>query len=318
MKHIIKVNNIQDAKDNRIRPLIAMDNSGVLFSRGPVPKGFVDFGLPSGTLWSTKNIGATNGDTAESWYGNYYAWGEIETKTNYDWPTYKYAKGNERALTKYCNNSNYGNNGFTDELIQLVPEDDADTITNSAWRMPTYEDFNELLAGTINSWETNYKGVSGLNGRVFTKARIIRPAFKNIPLYSPIAEGETGGTTNEINDELWAVFSLYTLEELNTIFGVDDTCIMIFKNKEMTVNADYNTDYGFIEKEVDPSVSMFIPAAGFRYGSDIHNVGSRCSLWSSSLYLDNPSSAYDLYFDSGNIGMGYYNRYFGFSVRPVC
>ena len=50
MKHIIKVNGIQDAKDNRIRPLIAMDNSGVLFSRGPVPKGFVDFGLPSGTL----------------------------------------------------------------------------------------------------------------------------------------------------------------------------------------------------------------------------------------------------------------------------
>lgn len=68
--------------------------------------GFVDFGLPSGTLWSTKNIGATNGDTAESWYGNYYAWGETETKSDYSWYTYKYANGAAYALTKYCNNSN--------------------------------------------------------------------------------------------------------------------------------------------------------------------------------------------------------------------
>ena len=28
MKHIIKVNNIQDAIDNHIRPIIALDNNG--------------------------------------------------------------------------------------------------------------------------------------------------------------------------------------------------------------------------------------------------------------------------------------------------
>ena len=145
-----------------------MDNSGVLFSRGPVPKGFVDLGLPSGTLWSTKNIGATNGDTAESWYGNYYAWGETETKNDYSSRTYKYANGGYNKFTKYCSKSNFGNNGFTDELIQLVPEDDVATQTNSAWRMPTKEDFEELIAGTTNSWVTDYKGISDLNGRVFT------------------------------------------------------------------------------------------------------------------------------------------------------
>ena len=170
MKHIIKVNNIQDAKDNPTRPIIALDSNGVLFAEGksPVPEGFVDLGLPSGTLWSTKNIGATNGDTADSWYGNYYAWGEIETKTNYDWPTYKYANGASNKLTKYCSKSNYGNNGFRDKLTQLVPEDDVATQTNSVWRMPTMEDFEELIAGTTNSWVTDYKGISGLNGKVFT------------------------------------------------------------------------------------------------------------------------------------------------------
>ena len=147
-----------------------MDSNGILFAEGksPVPEGFVDLGLPSGTFWSTKNIGATNGNTAESWYGNYYAWGEIETKTKYSLSTYKYANGDYNKFTKYCSKSNFGNNGFTDELIQLVPEDDVATQTNSAWRMPTKEDFEELIAGTTNSWVTDYKGISDLNGRVFT------------------------------------------------------------------------------------------------------------------------------------------------------
>ena len=312
MKHIVKVNNIQEAKDSDIRPIIALDNSGVLFFEGAkvVPEGFVDLGLPSGTLWSTKNIGATNGDTAESWYGNYYAWGEIETKTNYDWSNYKHANGADNKLTKYCNNSNYGNNGFTDDLTQLVPEDDVATVTKSAWRMPTKEDFDELLAGTSSSWVTDYKGISGLNGRLFIKTKITRPAFKNIPLYSPLFEGV-------ITDEIWAEISLYTLEELNAIFGVD-VREQIFKDEQMSELATFNTDYGFVEKEVDPSVSMFIPAAGYCNGSDIYDVGSDCSLWSSSLDLDYPNNAYDLYFDSDVVNMNNDCRYYGLSVRPIC
>ena len=141
-----------------------------------VPEGFVDLGLPSGTLWSTKNIGATNGDTAESWYGNYYAWGELETKTNYSWSTYKY--GSRTTLTKYCNDSEYGKEGYTDKLTQLVPADNVATITNSAWRMPTEAELNELKA-LPNKWIKNYDpsktehttddgGIQGLNGRLFT------------------------------------------------------------------------------------------------------------------------------------------------------
>ena len=146
-----------------------MDSNGILFAEGkaPVPEGFVDLGLPSGILWSTKNIGATNGDTAESWYGNYYAWGEIETNSIYIPTNYKYCSASNK-LTKYCTNSDFGDNGFTDGLTQLVPEDDVATQTNSAWRMPTKEDFEELIAGTTSSWVTNHNGISGLNGCVFT------------------------------------------------------------------------------------------------------------------------------------------------------
>ena len=178
--------------------------------------------------------------------------------------------------------------------------------------MPTNEDFEELLAGTTNSWVTDYNGISGLNGRVFIKATITRQAFKNIPLYSPIYEGE-------ITDEMLSGVSMYTLEEINAIIG-SDIREQIFKDEQMTIKADYNTDYGFVEKDVDPSVSMFIPVAGFRNGSDIFNVGSRCILWSSSLDLGGggPCDAYYLDFNSYGIYVNNYERIYGSSVRPVC
>ena len=169
MKHIVKVNNIQEAKDSAIRPIIAMDTNKHLFferkAAGPQIE-FVDLGLS--VKWGNANLGATNGNTAESWYGNYYAWGETKSKTNYVWDNYKYANGNYDKLTKYCSDSLFGDKGVTDGLTQLVPEDDVATVTNPAWRMPTKEDFEELKAGTTKKWVTNYKGVSGLNGRLFT------------------------------------------------------------------------------------------------------------------------------------------------------
>ena len=47
---------------------------------------YVDLGLPSGTLWATCNVGA---DSPEE-YGDYFAWGETETKSDFSWSTYKW------------------------------------------------------------------------------------------------------------------------------------------------------------------------------------------------------------------------------------
>ena len=168
MKHIVKVNNIQEAKDSTIRPIIALDNNGILFFEKKMNEPqieFVDLGLS--VKFGKSLLGATNGDTAESWYGNYYAWSEIETKLDYAWSTYKYVNSSQNKLTKYCSKPIFGNNGFTDNLTQLVPEDDVATQTNPAWRMPTKAELEELKA-LPNEWITNYKGISGLNGRLFT------------------------------------------------------------------------------------------------------------------------------------------------------
>ena len=126
---------------------------------------YVDLGLPSGTLWATCNVGAN----APEKYGDFFAWGETEPKTIYDWSTYKYCNGGSDQgsdqLTKYCPESIYGNNGFTDNLTILEPGDDAATVNwGSGWRMPTHEEWVELCQNTTNTWTT----LNGVNGRLFT------------------------------------------------------------------------------------------------------------------------------------------------------
>ena len=122
---------------------------------------YVDLGLPSGTLWATCNVGAT---TPEG-YGDYFAWGETQAKDTYNWSTYQYCMGSSSTLTKYCNNSSYGYNGFTDNLTTLSPEDDAATANwGDGWCMPTADQWRELRDNTSVMWTTQ----NGVNGRLFT------------------------------------------------------------------------------------------------------------------------------------------------------
>jgi len=124
---------------------------------------YVDLGLPSGLLWATKNLGA---DSLED-YGDYFAWGETtpQSDNSYSWDSYKWCKGSSTTLTKYCNDSRYGYNGFTDTKTVLDAEDDAATVNlGGKWRMPTIAEFEELIYNTTSEWITQ----NGVNGRKFT------------------------------------------------------------------------------------------------------------------------------------------------------
>ena len=122
---------------------------------------YVDLSLPSGTLWATCNVGA---DSPED-YGEYFAWGETQPKEYYDWDTYQYANGTswvDPQLTKYCNDANYGNNGFTDNLTTLQLSDDAARANwGGDWRMPTKAEWEELKNNTTVTWTTQ-NGVYGI------------------------------------------------------------------------------------------------------------------------------------------------------------
>ncbi|MBR6032262.1 MAG: hypothetical protein IKP36_09935 [Bacteroidaceae bacterium] len=138
------------------------DNSKVTYSISQVKEvsfvesdehEYVDLGLPSGTKWATCNVGANSPEE----YGDYFAWGETAPKDYYDWSTYKWCKGSDNTMTKYCANSSYGYNGFTDNLTELQPEDDAATANwGSPWRMPSLDQIKELFNSsyTTTEWTT--------------------------------------------------------------------------------------------------------------------------------------------------------------------
>ena len=121
---------------------------------------WINLGLPSGTLWATCNIGA---DTPEEW-GNRYAWGETAVKEGekYTWEYYKHCMGSRETLTKYNQGEQVGYQGYTDDLTELEPMDDAATVNwGDGWCMPTLAQIRELSTYTYWSWETTPNGVKG-------------------------------------------------------------------------------------------------------------------------------------------------------------
>ena len=118
----------------------------------------VDLGLPSGVKWATFNVGATKPEE----FGGYYAWGETEEKSNYDWSTYKWCNGSSKTMTKYCTSSSYG---AVDNKTTLDLEDDVAHVKwGGDWRMPTKAEQDELRNNCTWTWTTQ----NGVNGYMVT------------------------------------------------------------------------------------------------------------------------------------------------------
>ena len=124
---------------------------------------YVDLGLPSGTKWATYNVGATKPEE----FGDYFAWGETEPKTNYTWSTYKYCNGSSSTLTKYNTDSSRGS---VDNKTTLDLSDDAARVNwGGKWRMSTRAEQEELHNNCTWKWTTQngvkgYKVTSKTNG----------------------------------------------------------------------------------------------------------------------------------------------------------
>ena len=117
---------------------------------------YVDLGLPSGLKWATCNVGA---NTPEE-YGNYYAWGEVLTKTEYS---------SSNCPTRGLTTSQLQAQGYIDGEGNLTAQYDAATLNwGGNWRMPTKAEMQELIDNCTWEWTTQngkngYK-VTGPNG----------------------------------------------------------------------------------------------------------------------------------------------------------
>lgn len=129
----------------------------------PDEPSWVDLGLPSGLLWATCNVGAT---TPEG-FGNYFAWGETQPKSEYIWENCIYCTFNNDnlILTKYNPSTLFS--GPVDNLTILQASDDAATFNlGNGARTPTKEEWEELNNNTTKEYAT----VNGVEGFRFTAA----------------------------------------------------------------------------------------------------------------------------------------------------
>ena len=88
--------------------------------------------------WSSANLGAASSED----YGDFYAWGETESKVDYSWSTYKFGTSYLGPFSKYNTSSSYG---VVDNKTVLEKEDDVAYIKlGGNWRMPTHDEWTEL------------------------------------------------------------------------------------------------------------------------------------------------------------------------------
>jgi len=132
---------------------------------------YVDLGLS--VKWATCNVGASKPEE----YGDYFAWGETQPKSTYNWRTYKYCNGSSTSLTKYCTNSSYGT--VDNKTILEAADDAARANWGGSWRMPTDAELTELREQCTWTWTTQngvygYKVTSKKTG--YTSKSIFLPA----------------------------------------------------------------------------------------------------------------------------------------------
>ena len=135
---------------------------------------FVDLGLPSGTLWATKNIGAD----IPTDFGLYFQWGDTkgytvgqiglgdgQKKFSSDWSDYKWLRND--AFTNYRNAFvKYKNSGMVLDILDL--EDDAANVNmGGSWHIPTPSQIQELIDNTTSDWVK----MDNVNGRLFTSKK---------------------------------------------------------------------------------------------------------------------------------------------------
>ena len=133
----------------------------------------VDLGLS--VKWASFNVGAEKPED----YGDYFAWGETETKSGYD-DDYKFRESGEFRNIKFNKYNTDSELGDVDGRTALEPEDDAAHVKwGGSWRMPTKAEWEELRENCTWTWTTIH-GVSGYkiqsNKKGYKRRYIFLPA----------------------------------------------------------------------------------------------------------------------------------------------
>ena len=179
----------------------------------PVGVVAVDLGLPSGTKWANMNVGATSPED----YGLYFAWGETIGYTDgttdsrsFNWASYKWME--YAQMNKYQEDDG--------KTVLDLEDDAAHANWGGDWRMPTFDEIEELLDNTTSEWTT----VNGINGRKFTSKTNGNSVFLPVAGYrsgtSLSYQGQEGHYWSSSLYEYYTVYARYlTFYSLKAYWG---------------------------------------------------------------------------------------------------
>ena len=146
----------------------------------PPEPSLVDLGLS--VKWASCNLGASK----PTEYGGYYQWAGTkdvsDTSIYLDWSNCPYHTGSDRysSWTKYNTESSYGT---VDNKTVLEAMDDAASVAlGGKWRMPTIDEWEELLNTDNCSW--TWTTIDGVNGY---KVQSKKPGYTDNWIFLPAA-----------------------------------------------------------------------------------------------------------------------------------
>lgn len=118
---------------------------------------YVDLGLPSGTLWATKNIGAQHSTQR----GYYFSWGNLEGYVA------SYTEGDYQGTIvgySFIQDNYELTSGYQLSESISVENDAAYDNLGGEWRIPSDTQFQELIDNCTITWVTR----NGIPGKLFT------------------------------------------------------------------------------------------------------------------------------------------------------
>ena len=169
----------------------------------PTPS-LVDLGLS--VKWATCNLGASK----PTEYGGYYQWAGTkdvsDTGIYLDWSNCPYHTGSDlkTGWTKYNTESSYGT--VDNKTVLEAMDDAASVVLGGKWRMPTIDEWNELLNTGNCSWTwTTIDGVKGY------KVQSKKSGYTDNWIFLPAAGCRYGGSLSDggSRGNYWSS-SLYT------------------------------------------------------------------------------------------------------------
>ena len=221
---------------------------------------YVDFGLPSGLLWATCNLGADK----PAGYGWYFMWGSVAEggDSNCSWANCPGNGGNSSYNADAF--STWKVDNLTDDVLK--PEVDAARVNwGGGWRMPTSAEWRELYNNTNSEWAGKYHS-TGVAGRIFTSKT---DSSKSI--FLPAAGDRYGTVVNDAGSD-----GYYWSSSLNSS-NPNYAYYMYFRSNLVSPHGNGNNRcLGFSVRPVCAGQSISAPAVTTSSVSNITQTTATC------------------------------------------